>query len=841
MSSDIHGNGMNMTNAQKISNKQHDSNINNVMLQSSQDCPLCFHPNVFNDWASYRDAFVSLTTRNFTCPICNSCIQGVDKFTLHLVSHDLRAKVWRPSSSTSLESNVVVKNGEVPSVSHSVDIHQCQNFSNHQNSVIKNDSIFPPTNKQSIISGMNQLNQGANTIIHSSNHNSNFDNISNTTFQDLIKEEDNSDPNASPCMNITEEIFDEHTGSSRYLDELLNDYSEFVQQQEKRKELTHNHGIADVSKIDRITNNGQPSINIEKTKPFLALGNNLNLQPSQSHLNESTPTTLSTNISYPPNMFSLPNPLHNNSHMMPNGIASINNNINDTNANITGPNTSKTEKQVTINVQVPKPLYHKYFSTNSRLETEQMVKNFASHEKGKNEMMESQDIFQQGSLSNEYKSYNNHSTLIKTDFSPNSKDLLHSKNDDANFKKSAYNNISATNAIEERLSNIPYSDASYNPTIDNSIPSVGSDSSRFIEKTEYQKTEISSPSQVAVQCSLCGWNFDNEKFLQLHTVLMHSPHRKRGNIAGKAARGGKPKSFGKRQALESFQCRECNGVTFKHHEEYTKHLKLVHNDNRYVCHICGKMFKLRGSLLVHVRVVHNPMIEENEDDFYCRTCNRKFSSRHRRDLHEKKHNESKPTSLESNKIGIGQSIEVSNKLSPLSLGDIPSLSPSVSESEQSQKNDPHKLIMQYSNHSQGADDSQNIVSKNTGLASETIDSQNNLTNVETTIVKSNATVTRQNQSNTHNEHLRLLISKSPKQIENNQNSDSMFQCHLCEKKFKRQTHLQQHLVTHEPRQWDCDVCKKTFTTKYFLKKHKRLHTGNNYNHINQYNAEKEYL
>ncbi|XP_039452122.1 zinc finger protein Xfin [Culex pipiens pallens] len=27
------------------------------------------------------------------------------------------------------------------------------------------------------------------------------------------------------------------------------------------------------------------------------------------------------------------------------------------------------------------------------------------------------------------------------------------------------------------------------------------------------------------------------------------------------------------------------------------------------------------------------------------------------------------------------------------------------------------------------------------------------------------------------------------------------------------------------KQWECDVCKKSFTTKYFLKKHKRLHTG----------------
>ena len=30
----------------------------------------------------------------------------------------------------------------------------------------------------------------------------------------------------------------------------------------------------------------------------------------------------------------------------------------------------------------------------------------------------------------------------------------------------------------------------------------------------------SPPAQV--QCTLCGWNFDNDNFLQLHMVLMHS-------------------------------------------------------------------------------------------------------------------------------------------------------------------------------------------------------------------------------------------------------------------------------------------------------------------------------
>ncbi|XP_050101453.1 zinc finger protein 497 [Anopheles aquasalis] len=36
---------------------------------------------------------------------------------------------------------------------------------------------------------------------------------------------------------------------------------------------------------------------------------------------------------------------------------------------------------------------------------------------------------------------------------------------------------------------------------------------------------------------------------------------------------------------------------------------------------------------------------------------------------------------------------------------------------------------------------------------------------------------------------------------------------------------QQHSHDSNPKQWECDVCHKSFTTKYFLKKHNRLHTG----------------
>lgn len=58
----------------------------------AQDCPLCFSKDVFNSWTCLKDSLVSLSTRTFTCPLCCSVQEGLDKFTLHLVSHEIEAK-----------------------------------------------------------------------------------------------------------------------------------------------------------------------------------------------------------------------------------------------------------------------------------------------------------------------------------------------------------------------------------------------------------------------------------------------------------------------------------------------------------------------------------------------------------------------------------------------------------------------------------------------------------------------------------------------------------------------------------------------------------------------------
>ncbi len=53
---------------------------------------MCFSKGVFCQWTNLKDSLVSLSTRSFICPLCCGVHEGLDKFTLHLVSHEMEAK-----------------------------------------------------------------------------------------------------------------------------------------------------------------------------------------------------------------------------------------------------------------------------------------------------------------------------------------------------------------------------------------------------------------------------------------------------------------------------------------------------------------------------------------------------------------------------------------------------------------------------------------------------------------------------------------------------------------------------------------------------------------------------
>ncbi len=69
---------------------------------SRQDCPLCFSKESFQSWMALKDALISLSMRSFTCPLgCPGHHEGLDKFALHLVSHDMELKQQQALSVTS--------------------------------------------------------------------------------------------------------------------------------------------------------------------------------------------------------------------------------------------------------------------------------------------------------------------------------------------------------------------------------------------------------------------------------------------------------------------------------------------------------------------------------------------------------------------------------------------------------------------------------------------------------------------------------------------------------------------------------------------------------------------
>jgi hypothetical protein len=111
---------------------------------------------------------------------------------------------------------------------------------------------------------------------------------------------------------------------------------------------------------------------------------------------------------------------------------------------------------------------------------------------------------------------------------------------------------------------------------------------------------------------LCALNFENETLLKMHQELVHSKDE------------GPAVSFG-----ESFVG---SGAPEKNHKSHKS------QTNRFSCHLCSKCFKMKGSLMLHYRVVHyglnvpanlpldtGPSSPHQDDKhFHCNVCPKSF-------------------------------------------------------------------------------------------------------------------------------------------------------------------------------------------------------------------------
>lgn len=75
----------------KAKNIVFDRDFRTTMASASTvQCPLCSQPN-FVSIDSLRSSLISVTNRPLMCPICNEIQMGLDKLTIHLLSHTIKS------------------------------------------------------------------------------------------------------------------------------------------------------------------------------------------------------------------------------------------------------------------------------------------------------------------------------------------------------------------------------------------------------------------------------------------------------------------------------------------------------------------------------------------------------------------------------------------------------------------------------------------------------------------------------------------------------------------------------------------------------------------------------
>uniref|UniRef100_A0A6E8W2I7 Protein krueppel n=1 Tax=Anopheles coluzzii TaxID=1518534 RepID=A0A6E8W2I7_ANOCL len=108
------------------------------------------------------------------------------------------------------------------------------------------------------------------------------------------------------------------------------------------------------------------------------------------------------------------------------------------------------------------------------------------------------------------------------------------------------------------------------------------------------------------RCKLCGKGYTNRNSLKSHMLAQHG-------IGERAKCKLCPKQFNQKSALHD-------------------HMKRIHSNLRPLeCDICGKQFKVRRALRVH-KSVHS-----DEQPYACGKCPKRFKSRHARNIHERTH------------------------------------------------------------------------------------------------------------------------------------------------------------------------------------------------------------
>ncbi|XP_067615867.1 zinc finger protein 678 [Eurosta solidaginis] len=237
--------------------------------------------------------------------------------------------------------------------------------------------------------------------------------------------------------------------------------------------------------------------------------------------------------------------------------------------------------------------------------------------------------------------------------------------------------------------------------------------------------------------------------------------------------------------------------TFRDKELLDLHFRLVHENSdlgtngipfaepAFKCHLCAKKFKMKGSLRVHLKVVHQMCLPYMSNSPKLSICDR---------IRQRGTNIGKT----GNKIMhcLAQTVKKDNSCTKM-------LCPSVIKPMQQQQSPTtHQVTNAFSCGTLAL------------LPTSKVTSEKLVHAVSGATLNSNVLfVVNTNQDALPNQESRPLVSNGTTESKLIVNGE------------KDLFDLKQKNTTENTKIWKCNECAKAFTTKYFLKKHKRLHTG----------------
>lgn len=267
-------------------------------------------------------------------------------------------------------------------------------------------------------------------------------------------------------------------------------------------------------------------------------------------------------------------------------------------------------------------------------------------------------------------------------------------------------------------------------------------------------------------CDICEFTFRNDELRDMHVRLVHQNFVYSSPID--SAKANSP--------IDNAKATECHNQT----------------EPDFKCHLCSKTFKMKGSLRVHLKVVHLMGLPYVNNTPKLNICDR---IRHK----ESKQLKSSAPLNESDDMASAAHNNVYN-IQPIAL--IPTVGTALDASTTSLAN---LSVL-------------NISPSNEFVSTAIGDSTKTLQNSNLLLVFNN------NSNNTRN------ISHSQANLNTNHNNnncaDNPTNANSSTTSTSATTNTNNTSLSNDnPKIWECDVCSKAFTTKYFLKKHKRLHTG----------------